>query len=332
VTAPDGSHALIALAILAATYAGLALGRLPVFRVDRTGIAIIGATLMIVTGVEPYREAAGSVDAQTLGLLFGMMIVTAYLRLSGFFDLIGSFSGLGYRTFLAAQAPAAILGLAAVFVTVWLVYRRQLGGALAPVTVTGRSRVHYPLMIKTSAAVGVMLVAYLAGVPIGLVAIAGAAYTLLTRRVKPGKVYREVDWGLLVLFTGLFVVIGGVEASGLARDLLGAAQALDLERPAMLTLVAVVLSNTVSNVPAVLLLKPVIPTFADPARAWLLLAMASTFAGNLTIVGSVANLIVVEAARAARVEVGFLEYLKVGVPVTVVTLVIGWLSLVVLRG
>jgi Na+/H+ antiporter NhaD/arsenite permease-like protein len=91
--------------------------------------------------------------------------------------------------------------------------------------------------------------------------------------------------------------------------------------------VTALLSNLVSNVPALLLLKPLVPSMGDPRRAWLVLAMASTLAGNLTILGSIANLIVVEAARAARVEIGFVEYCKVGVPVTLATLLIGWLLL-----
>jgi Na+/H+ antiporter NhaD/arsenite permease-like protein len=86
-------------------------------------------------------------------------------------------------------------------------------------------------------------------------------------------------------------------------------------------------------VPALLLLKPLVPVLGDdPERTWLILAMASTLAGNLTILGSVANLIVVEAARTARVEIGFVEYCKVGVPLTLVTLFLGWLLLVVLPG
>ena len=96
----------------------------------------------------------------------------------------------------------------------------------------------------------------------------------------------------------------------------------------MLTVVTAVLSNLVSNVPAVLLFKTVIPTFGEPTRAWLLLAMASTLAGNLTILGSVANLIVVEQARGVGIRIGFLEYSKAGVPVTVVTLLVGWLLLI----
>ena len=191
-----------------------------------------------------------------------------------------------------------------------------------------RFAVHQALMVKTIAAVSVMLVAFLAGVPIALVAIGGAAYCLLTRRVNPEKVYREIDWGLLVLFTGLFVVIAGVEASGLTGELLDLGSAIGLYRPAVLTAVTAVLSNLVSNVPAVLLFKTLIPTFGEPTRAWLVLAMASTLAGNLTIMGSVANLIVVEQARGAGIRIGFVEYSRVGVPVTLLTLLVGWLLLI----
>jgi Na+/H+ antiporter NhaD/arsenite permease-like protein len=400
---------LLALAIFAGAYIGLGLGRLPGFRVDRTGVAIIGAAAMVVGGALTWDEAVRSVDAHTLVLLFGMMIVAAYLRLSGFFGLVtlwairraqgprsllaavivaagvlsalfvndviclvlaplvlavtrrlelppvpylialataanvgsvatltgnpqnmlvGSFSSVSYRGFLVRQAPVALLGLACVYAVVWLVYRRQLPAEFPVAGGETRQAVHYPLMLKTLAAVGVMLLAFLAGVPIAVVAIAGAAYTLLTRRVKPEKVYREINWSLLVLFAGLFVLTGALEAAGFAEELGRWAARIGLHRPVVLTAVAALVSNLVSNVPAVLLFKPIIPTLGEPDRAWLILAMASTLAGNLTLLGSVANLIVVEAARAARVDIGFLEYCKVGVPLTVVTLVIGWLVLV----
>ncbi|HWN17122.1 MAG TPA: anion transporter [Candidatus Dormibacteraeota bacterium] len=400
---------LIALVAFAGTYLGLALGRLPFFRVDRTGVAIIGGAVVVVSGLLPWDRAVAAVDAHTLVLLFGMMIVAAYLRLSGFFRLVtyaavrrahtpvgllaliiaaagvlsalfvndvvclvmapivldlvrrlhlppvpylialataanvgsvatltgnpqnmlvGSFSGISYRAFLLREAPVGLIGLALVFGVIWLAYRRRLPPALPAEALEERGAVHHALMIKTMAAVSVMLVAFLAGVPIALVAIGGAAYCLLTRRVNPDKVYREIDWGLLVLFTGLFVVIGGLEASGLAGEILGWAGAVGLYRPVVLTVVTAVLSNLVSNVPAVLLFKAVIPTFGEPSRAWLLLAMASTLAGNLTILGSVANLIVVEQARGAGIQIGFLEYSKVGVPVTVATLLVGWLLLI----
>src|SRR5437762_9267861 len=381
----DWSRAL-AVAAFVGSYAALGLGRVPGFRVDRTGVAIIGATAMVVSGVIGWDEAVASVDAHTLVLLFGMMIVTAYLRLSGFFGLVmawairnartplallgvitaasgvlsaffvndvvclvltpvvlavprrlllppvpyllalataanvgsvatltgnpqnmlvGSFSGISYRRFLAREAPVAVLGLGCVFLVVWVVYRRQLPQAPLAIVPDTQLAVHYPLMLKTVVAIAVMLVAFLAGVPIAIVAIAGAGCTLLTRRVKPDKVYREVNWALLVLFAGLFVITAGLERSGAMDLFLHWAAAANLDRPAVLTVVAAVLSNLVSNVPAVLLVKPLVASFAEPRRAWLVLAMASTLAGNLTILGSVANLIVVETARAARVAIRF---------------------------
>jgi Na+/H+ antiporter NhaD/arsenite permease-like protein len=402
---------LVALVAFVGTYLGLALGRLPGFRVDRTGVAIIGAAIMVVAGVLPWDRAVTAVDAHTLVLLFGMMIVAAYLRLSGFFHLvthwavrrarspvgllamvalaagmlsalfvndviclvlapvvlaatrqlrlppvpyllalataanvgslatltgnpqnmlIGSFSGIAYRAFLARQAPVAVIGLACVVGVLWLVYRRQLPPELPRVNLAADFPIHAALMTKTIVAVCVMLVAFFAGVPIALVAVGGAAVCLLTRRVNPAKAYREIDWQLLVLFTGLFVVIGGVEAARLTESLFAMAGRLALYRPAVLTAVTAVLSNLVSNVPAVLLFKTVVPSFGEPARAWLILAMASTLAGNLTIVGSVANLIVVEAARSERVAIGFWEYARVGIPVTLLTLAVGWAILVAL--
>jgi len=146
--------------------------------------------------------------------------------------------------------------------------------------------------------------------------------------VKPEKVYREVNWQLLVLFVGLFVLTGAIERSGLVDDLVHVLGRVGLHRPAVLTIITAVLSNIVSNVPAVLLLKPLISTLGEPDRGWLILAMASTLAGNLTILGSVANLIVVEAARQARVPIGFLECSRVGVPLTLLTLALGWLILI----
>src|SRR5262249_22906906 len=163
--------------------------------------------------------------------------------------LIGSFSGIGYRTFLAHELPIAAVGLVLVFAVIRFRYRRVLGADLELPTIEGRVAVHYPLMVKTLLVVAAMLILFLAGVPLALVAIAGAAYPLLTRRVRPEKVYREIDWELLVLFSGLFVVISGVEASGLAAELLGMAAAAHLDRPAVLTIVTAMLSNLVSNVP-----------------------------------------------------------------------------------
>jgi len=188
---------------------------------------------------------------------------------------------------------------------------------------TERVRVHRALLIKAVITAFGMIAAFFAGVPPAEVAIIGGALLLLTRRLKPERVYREIDWALLLLFAGLFVVVRGTEQALLTPEVLAWAERLTLDEPAMLALVSAALSNIVSNVPTVLVLKPFVAALAHPGRAWLVLAMASTLAGNLTIVGSIANLIVVERARRQRVEIDFWTYLKLGLPVTLITIAIG---------
>jgi Na+/H+ antiporter NhaD/arsenite permease-like protein len=158
----------------------------------------------------------------------------------------------------------------------------------------------------------------------------GAAFLLMTRAVEPRKVYDEVDWGLLVFFVGLFVIVGGAERAGLTANLLQPITMWNLHRIPVFAAATAALSNIVSNVPAVMLLRALVPGFQDPHRGWLALAMSSTLAGNLTITGSVANIIVVERAGAEGVHIGFREYFRVGLPVTVATLALGsaWLWLI----
>jgi Na+/H+ antiporter NhaD/arsenite permease-like protein len=152
---------------------------------------------------------------------------------------------------------------------------------------------------------------------------------LLTRRIRPEKVMNEIDWNLLVFFAALFIVSGAMETSGITASLFEAvAQSLN-GSPVMLSVVTVGLSNLVSNVPAVLLLKPVIPTLSNPQAGWLTLAATSTLAGNLTLLGSVANLIVAEVASRRGIKLTFWEYTKPGFVITVISLVLGvmWIQL-----
>jgi len=150
---------------------------------------------------------------------------------------------------------------------------------------------------------------------------------LITRTRDPRLVYDEVDWGLLVFFVGLFLIVGGAENAGMTDGLLKLGEGLNLQHVGIFTLVTAGLSNLVSNVPAVMLLKSLVPRFANPHTGWLALAMASTLAGNLTITGSVANIIVVERAR-KEANITFGEYFRVGLPVTVLSMAFGyvWLS------
>jgi Na+/H+ antiporter NhaD/arsenite permease-like protein len=242
--------------------------------------------------------------------------------------MIGSFSGIPYGSFLAALAPVALAGLAVVYVLIAGAYRTEFfaGSFVAPRSL--KIRANMPLVRKSVLVAAAMIVAFFLVAPPAKVAIVAGALLLLTRRLKPERVYADIDWSLLLLFGGLFIVVAGLEKAVFSPALLAEAGRLKLASVPMLSAVAAVLSNLVSNVPAVLVLKPFVQSLADPRPAWLALAMASTLAGNLTILGSVANLIVVERARQAHVEIGFWTYLKLGVPVTVITIVIGvmWLS------
>ena len=157
-------------------------------------------------------------------------------------------------------------------------------------------------------------------------AAVGAAVVLITRSMEPRRVYDEIDWGLLVFFVGLFVIVRGAQTVGIVDGMLDIAKNWNLHNFGIFSAVTAILSNLVSNVPAVMLLRSLVPQFADAHRAWLLLAMSSTLAGNLTITGSIANIIVVEGAR-KEVTITFKDYLRAGVPITIATLAFGtgWL-------
>ena len=401
---PQGSQLLVAaVLIFAGTYLTLAAGRIPYFRVDRTGAAIIGASLMLACNVLTVEEAYAAINYDTIILLFGMMIVVANLRLSGFFGvvsgwvvehahgplvllagivavagvfsaffvndtmclvltplvlditrrlgrrpvpyllavamasnigsvatitgnpqnmMIGSFSLIPYRTFAAALAPVAAAGLVLTVAVIALVYRAEFRHG-TPLEVPHRPvRVNRPLLWKSLAVSAGMIVFFFAGWPVPKVAVIAGALLLITRRVKPEKVYREIDWSLLVLFIGLFIVIAGLEKTPVPERLFAAAGRFHLDRIPVLCGFSALLSNLVSNVPAVLVFKAFVSHLANPARAWLALAMSSTLAGNLTLLGSVANLIVVQRAR-SEVEITFTEYARAGVPLAILSLAAG---------
>lgn len=235
--------------------------------------------------------------------------------------LVGVASHIPYARFFGALAPTAAAGLALDFLVIAWVYRRDLAQPFHA-RPHPRVKVHRFLMAKALAAALVMVGFFFAGAHLPMVALTAGATLLLTRRVKTDKVLREVNWNLLLLFAGLFVVVGAARTSGLTAAVFELLHAREAHTPAAFATLTALLSNLVSNVPAVLLFTPLVPHFPDPERAWLLLAMASTFAGNLTLLGSIANLIVAEGAR-RQSPLGFVEYLKAGVPVTLLTLALG---------
>jgi Na+/H+ antiporter NhaD/arsenite permease-like protein len=241
--------------------------------------------------------------------------------------MIGSFSGIPYRHFIATLGPVALIGLVLAVAAVYLSYRGEFRARGAVAVAKREVRVDRGLMWKSLAIALAMIVMFFVGWPVPKVAIVAGAILLITRRVHPDQVYERIDWPLLVMFAGLFIVIAGVEKTSLETQLAALAGRLHLDNVFLLTGITAVLSNLVSNVPAVLVFKPFIGQIHDPARAWLVLAMASTLAGNLTVVGSVANLIVIQQAR-DKVRIGFWEYFRVGAPLAVITLLVGaaWIA------
>jgi len=242
--------------------------------------------------------------------------------------LIGSLSGISYLDFSARLGPIAAAGLLLNWALIYGLCLRGVGDRAAVAEVLTNAEFRHASMRKKPVVVLMMVLGgFLAGVPPAMMAAIGAALLLITRTVEPRKVYQEIDWGLLIFFVGLFVIVAGAHRAGLTAMLLEPATHWDLHRIGIFVAVTALLSNVVSNVPAVMLLQTLVSSFPHPQPGWLMLAMASTLAGNLTITGSIANIIVVERAAAEGVQIGFGEFLRVGVPVTVATLVCGavWL-------
>jgi Na+/H+ antiporter NhaD/arsenite permease-like protein len=242
--------------------------------------------------------------------------------------LVGISSGISFTDFTMALGPVGLLGLGIGWCVLVVVYRAEFrAGEFAAPVLSPPPEYRRPLLRKSMVAAALMMVALVAGAPVPLAAVAAAALLLITRRQEPEKVFAEIDWSLLVFFCSLFVVTGTIAHCGLGERLFALLRPAAAGGPAPLTAVSLLLSNLVSNVPAVMLFRPVVPELPDPHRAWLTLAMATTFAGNLTLLGSVANLIVAELARRRGVHLGFVEYLKAGTPIAVLTLLlgVGWL-------
>lgn len=394
--------------VFAAVYVGMLLGRLPRLQLDRTGVALLGAIILVAAGALPLEEAVASVDGPTMALLFGFMVLSAQLRQSGFFArvtwwlasrdtgpvallgalvfgagalaavfsndivclaatpvlaeacrrrgldpvpylvglacaanvgstatlvgnpqnmLIGEALGLDFGRFTLLALPPVLGGLVLTWgVIAWCCRGRwRLGPAGEPAPPPAVDALQTGKGLAVAAA---LLILFLwAPWPRELLALAAAGLLLTSRRLHSRQTLGLVDWQLLVLFAGLFIVNHAFQATGHADALFAwlAARGLDLGAPLALFLATPVVSNLVSNVPAVMLLLPV----ATGEGAGLVLALASGLAGNLLIIGSIANIIVVGLAAAHGVEIGWRRHAALGVPVTLATLVLAgaWLAL-----
>ena len=392
-----------ALVIFALTYLAVAAGRLPFLSVDRPAAALLGAVLMVATGVLTPAQAGGAVNGDTLGLLLGMMILSAYLGEAGFFAwasalvlrsvsgprtllwalvftagvlsallvndavclmvtplvlrlvdearlpalpyllalafgsnagsaatltgnpqnmIVGTLSGISYARFAAALVVPAAAALLCVAIVLHLIFRRHLR---RPVSRAPRPQpaIDRRLLAKALLATGVALAGFLAGFPLSWSALLAAALLMAVAGRAPREALARVDWPLLVFFAGLFVVVAGVARAGVAarmHDAIAPCLGGTPDRQAVVfSLFSVAGSQLVSNVPFVILAGEWIPRLADPRLLWLSTALAATLAGNLTVIGSVANVIVLELAG-SRARIGFWGFLKVGAAVTATSL------------
>ncbi|MDS3861668.1 anion transporter [Thermosynechococcaceae cyanobacterium BACA0444] len=226
--------------------------------------------------------------------------------------LIGSLSGISYGLFARQLAPVAILGIVIQLTWLWWLYPEIRVWEPVPVVVLSKLRLLQPLLTKSLWVAGLMLAGFMVGLPLGPVALTAAAVLLVIGGIKAERVLRQVDGMLLLLFAGLFILTQATRHLNLLESLTPV-----VANPWGLAGLTVVLSNLISNIPAVLLLAPLIAP--DDTQAWLLLATSATLAGNLSLFGSVANLIVVEAARSKGHHLSFREHLRFGLPLTLIT-------------
>lgn len=403
----NGAPPWLAILIFGIAYLVITAPKLRLLPLGRPAGALVGAFAMVLFRVLTPEEAWNAIEPNTIILLLGMMIVTAYLDAAGFFGwaaarvlrarqsplallhvvawasgilsaflvndtvclllaplvlasvrragypllpyllavcmganigsvatlsgnpqnmLIGSLSGDRYRDFLVRMLPVAIGGLAILSGMLQLFFGRALR-RLAPAPPAGSEpRLRRGLLRLTLIVLALVIVAFLSGARLSFAALGGACALLVAARVPPRHVFHRVDWTLLLFFAGLFVLVEGVVRAGAAEFLHAAFEPMLGEgarrQASVFSLLAVVGSNLVSNVPFILVARPWIEKLADPLLQWRCLAMATTFAGNLTLLGSVANLIVIEAAG-EETRVGFWTYFKVGLPVTLATVAWG---------
>ena len=399
-----------ALIIFLITYAGVAIGEIPGLALDRTGIALIGAILMVVFGVLSTKEAILSIDISTILLLYGLMVLSSQFRLGGFYTwtalkitkfmdkperfllvlmivsavlsailandivclaftpvltvsllkaglnpvpfliglavssnigsastiignpqnmLIGQLGKLDFGHFFLWCTPPSLLSLIGAYFVINIIYSKNFVGNNSPAIIERRAWASFNRHQSTKGIIAtiILIILFFTDIPREISAISIAGLLLCSRSMHTRSILGFIDWHLITLFCALFIVIKGVEAVNLPFTIVEFlnANSIDIHNLYILTGFSTLLSNIVSNVPATML----ITKFLDPSNhtQWYVLALSSTFAGNLITIGSIANLITFEQAKEYGVDIGFKEHAKVGIPVTVVSIfiTIGWI-------
>jgi Na+/H+ antiporter NhaD/arsenite permease-like protein len=239
--------------------------------------------------------------------------------------IVGSLSGFPFPEFLLCAGPAAGAGLAINTALLWLYYRRRLPAAFpenAGDDVTALSG-RLPLVLLV---MGMVVAGFFAGFHLGYTTLAGTLVLIVADRREPHDVFAMVDWSLLIFFSCLFIVVQGLAKTGIVeRSWSSAVAYLSFHHPAGLALFAGLMtlgSNLLSNVPMVLLTGPHLGQLGQERLGWVLLAFTTTVAGNFTLIGSVANIIVAERAK-GHYTLGFFEYLRFGFVSTLLVLAAG---------
>jgi len=400
--------------ILLFTLIAIAIGYIPRFRMNRTTIAFVGATALMVTGGIKYDAALKAINLDTIILLFSMMIINANFSVSGFFGLvsqkiikyantpkkllfiiiftsgllasillndtvsimftpivimvlinlkrdpipyllglgmaanigsamtpvgnpqnmlIASYSGITFLNFVSPLLFVSIVSLYLLYFLIQIFFKNEFSDENIDQIEISSVRIYKPLLIKSTVATLIMISLFLFHFSVSYAALIAASILLFTRRIKPERVFKEIDWSLLVFFSALFVVTATVETTGIGEKLYTVFKNFIFVNIFSFSFAMMIFSNIVSNVPAVMLFSPFLKTLNNGYEFWIAAAMSSTFAGNLTIIGSVANIIVVEIAAKNGIKISFMQFFKVGILVTILTTLIGslWLMFIFYR-
>ncbi len=406
---------LVASVIFAITYVLISGRQLKILPLNRPAAALLGAVLMVSTGVMTPERAYRAVNYDTIVLLLAMMLISAYLYLAHFFEwaaelvlefshtpqrlllyltltsgilsalllndticlmltplviavirrgrlpmlpylialatsanigsvatlvgnpqnmIIGQLSRISFAQFSEALLPVAIVGLLINFLILRFGFRKVLHGKRIECEVHTIPKLDHSLFALVCIVFVSIFACFVVGLNLAWTALAGAVLIMVIARRDTHEVLKLVDWHLLIFFAGLFVVVDGLGDTGLTDTIYRHLQPVfGLSGPIQawnLTWLAGVGSNVFSNVPFVLVAGKWVEHFAEPELMWKVLALSTTFAGNLTVIGSVANMIVVESAR-DHIQVSFWDYTRFGIPITILTTGVGVAMLLVLR-
>lgn len=240
--------------------------------------------------------------------------------------LIGISSGIAYGKFLLHLMPVSIAGMLIIYFVIKLLYPDNFKKNNSINPDPGAYTYNYLSMKYSLPIFALVIILFFANGKIGfsipVISLIGASLILILGRIKPSEVIKNIDWVLILFFASLFIVVKGIEKTGVIQNVLdGWTISHDLHGIGLIHMISLVLSQIVSNVPLTILMIPILKGSGSDI-IWLSLASASTIAGNATIIGAMANIIVVESAEKMGIEITFFEFLRAGFIVTILTLLL----------